>query len=367
MKNSFIAMALTGAMLLSVMPVSAAESSEPETFVEASESEVFEETAEDSEVEQRAPETEEAEGEEAEKESETATETESIYTECEETQTEERTSDLETESRTITSTLKHASTERKENTLAKYNLEGYAASYQVTGGGLLTADDDNYYIASTEKEFLDALAAAGGGSPTVIEITKDMELGNFEIQEQGIYIQGNHIPLLHPTLLKTGVSKLTLSVNNLTIFSKNGSAIKHCGITINNARNLIIRNIVFDELWEWDEATAGEYDRNDWDYITIQGSDGIWIDHCTFYKAYDGVVDIKNPANPSNVTVSWCRFLPGSKDNTFFDEMMDYLDANKDGMPYYKSFLDEGLTKEQIRQYAYGQKKTSLLGPMSLS
>lgn len=376
MKNRLIVMVLIGAMMLSGMPVSAAKSPEEESTVEPSSSEAFEETAEDSEVEQKAPETEEADGEEAEEEtktitekestiapekkSETATETESIYTECEETQTEEPTSDLEAESRTIASALMYASPESTNNMLTKYNLEGYAASCQVTGGGLLTADDNNYYIANTEREFLDALAKASSGNPIVIEITKDMELGNLELKDQGINIQGNYPPLLHPTLLKTGVSKLNLNVKNLTIFSKNGSAIKHCGITFNGAKNLIIRNIVFDELWEWDEATAGEYDLNDWDYITILRSDGIWIDHCTFYKAYDGVVDIKNPANPSNVTVSWCRFLPGSKDDTFFNEMMDYLDKNN--MSYYSSFLSEGLTKEQIRQYAYGQKKTSLLG-----
>ena len=58
-----------------------------------------------------------------------------------------------------------------------------------------------------------------------------------------------------------------------------------------NSENIIIRNIKFDELWEWDDnlnndsttdedGSEGGYDRNDWDYMTIdQSCDGIWIDH----------------------------------------------------------------------------------------
>lgn len=57
---------------------------------------------------------------------------------------------------------------------------------------------------------------------------------------------------------------------------------------------MIFRNLEFDELWEWDEATKGNYDKNDWDYVTIEGtSSKVWIDHCTFNKAYDGLVDVK--------------------------------------------------------------------------
>ena len=153
--------------------------------------------------------------------------------------------------------------------------------------------------------------------------------------------------------------------NDLTIFSSNGSSINHASFDIQGSNNIIIRNIVFDELWEWDEATNGDYDVNDWDYIVVQnGSDRIWIDHCTFYKAYDGIVDVKTntTANDSNVTVSWCEFLPGSQNNTFFNAMMDAMAANPDNYPYYKSLLDSGMTEEQIWWYAYGQKKTHLLG-----
>ena len=53
-------------------------------------------------------------------------------------------------------------------------------------------------------------------------------------------------------------------ISNLTIFSLNGASIKHANITMKKAENIMIRNIKFDELWEWDEDTHGDYDRNDW-------------------------------------------------------------------------------------------------------
>ena len=38
-------------------------------------------------------------------------------------------------------------------------MEGYAAGYKVSGGGLLKENSSNYYKVSTAEEFLDALAS----------------------------------------------------------------------------------------------------------------------------------------------------------------------------------------------------------------
>ena len=43
-------------------------------------------------------------------------------------------------------------------------------------------------------------------------------------------------------------------------------------------------------------------------------SSQIWIDHCDFTKAYDGVLDIKGGSH--GVTISWCRFL-GDDENLY--------------------------------------------------
>ncbi len=262
----------------------------------------------------------------------------------------------------------YAQSEGDDKGLAKYGQEGYASAYGVTGGGLLKENNDNYYEVNSADEFLDALSKIkASGQPSVINLKSDVNLGSKEVDTtkySKIIKPYAAQALTHPALVKSGVSILSLdSFNNLTIYSSNGSSIKHANITMKNSTNIIVRNIKFDELWEWDEYTSGDYDRNDWDYMTIDSStNGVWIDHCTFYKAYDGVVDIKNPNPTNNVTISWCEFLPGSEGDTFFNEMMDVMAANPSAYPYYKSLLDSGMTQKQIWWYAYGQKKTHLLG-----
>lgn len=284
--------------------------------------------------------------------------------------------------------------EGNSSALTKYNQEGYAQAANVTGGGLLKEDSPHYYKVTNEKEFLDALKETRSKKdfPNVIEITTDLNLGALEMNKkypevnvqknsQGDktpysgYIRAQQAdPIMHPTLKETGVSYIKLhDFHNLTIFSKNGATIKHAGIKIEGgSTNVIIRNLAFDELWEWDDIVTSkgvmlDYDRNDWDYMTIDdNAQGIWIDHCTFYKAYDGIIDIKNPSDYSGyqpVTISWCEILPGSENNTFFDEQMDWLEANIDATEAYKKIRqEENQTKDQIWWGSYGQKKVHLFG-----
>ncbi|MEE0183265.1 MAG: pectinesterase family protein [Lachnospira sp.] len=253
--------------------------------------------------------------------------------------------------------------------LYKYNVEGYAASAGVTGGGNLLEESKNYYKAGSAEEFLDAIKSVkASGRASVIELTADIALGDKEVEGYSEYksfiTAHKNYPITHPDLISSGVSMLKLAgMSNLTIYSKNGAKITHTCIDITGSDNIIIRNIKFDELWEWDDETSGGYDRNDWDYMTIEkGSSNILIDHCTFYKAYDGVIDIKTPSAYSNITISWCEFLPASDGGTFFDNMMNAMKANPDGYAYYKHLRESGMTHEQICNYAYGQKKTHLLG-----
>lgn len=262
-------------------------------------------------------------------------------------------------------------TDGDDTNLGKYKLEGYAQSAGVTGGGLLYETSENYYSVASAEEFLQALVTVKkSGMPSVIELTADINLGPNEVANYENYSSvisaHKHQPLIHPTLLQTGMSSLSIrDMGNLTIYSSNGSSIKHACIDIYNSTNIIIRNIAFDECWEWDEYTSGDYDENDWDYMTIEkGSADIWIDHCTFYKAYDGVIDAKTPVASSNITISWCEFLPGSEGNVFFDVMMNELKANAEARnyTYYLSLLNSGMSEEQIYGYAYGQKKTHLFG-----
>ena len=263
----------------------------------------------------------------------------------------------------------YSENEGNDKGLDAYTQEGYAQSANTTGGGLLKESSKNYYTVDNAEDFLKAIQSVKkSGMASVIELTADIALGDKEVnnfQDYSAFITAHkQAPLTHPTLLKTGVSMLKLeNMSNLTIYSKKGAKITHTCVDITGSNNIIIRNIEFDEIWEWDDETQGGYDRNDWDYMTIEkGSFDIWIDHCTFYKAYDGVIDIKTPTDSSNVTISWCEFLPSSEDNVFFDAMMNIMKDNPDNYPYYKHLLEEGMTDRQIYNYAYGQKKTHLLG-----
>jgi pectate lyase/pectin methylesterase-like acyl-CoA thioesterase len=283
-------------------------------------------------------------------------------------------------------TTEYTGYEGDDTGLAQYNMEGFATTSSVTGGGLLKENNTNYYKVTTANQFMDALQAIynnKSSSPSsVIEVAADLDLGYNMITNAKQYsssVLASHNPALNSTLLKqTGVSKVYIKgLKNITIFSQNGNTVKHAAFLISGSSNIIIRNLEFDELWEWDEGDSdpdhepGGYDVNDWDYMTIDsGSSGVWIDHCTFYKAYDGVVDIKtnSSSSPVNITVSWCKFMPGSKNNTFFNAQMaemeqryqDPTQASK--YPYYKSLRDAGMTPQEIWDYAYGQKKTHLFG-----
>ncbi|RYY02826.1 MAG: hypothetical protein EOO53_11370 [Gammaproteobacteria bacterium] len=253
-----------------------------------------------------------------------------------------------------------------------YNIDGYAALGTVTtGGGVITEDNASYRKVTTPAEFIAALTAAKIGTKPapvkVIEIMNDLNLGTIEsgLTITGPYRAQSTQAQLHPTLKLTGLSLIDIQkIDGLTIFSQNGATIRHAEWNVKDTNNLIIRNLKFDEMWEWDEATKGDYDKNDWDYITLgDGTDAtkVWIDHCTFYKSYDGIVDIKGASN--GVTISWSQILPGDSSNgAFIKAQMDYLEANKATMVMYNKLRAGGLTQEQITQVASTVKKGHLIG-----
>lgn len=248
-------------------------------------------------------------------------------------------------------------TPSNNNSLSKYSVEGF--SYNNTGGGVISESSKSYAKVSNAVELGQALKKGSGIK--VIEITNDIDLGWNEIPSSArtAPITQHTSALTHPTLKKTGVSKITVdSFDGLTIFSKNGSTLKHAGITFKNSKNVVIRNLKFDELWEWDENTKGKYDRNDWDFLTFEGCKNVWVDHCTFGKAYDGIIDSKN--GTTGLTVSWSKFLPG--DGTFYNVMFDEMEKNTSNYPMYKFIRNQNLSKADIMKIASPQKKTHLIG-----
>jgi pectate lyase len=258
----------------------------------------------------------------------------------------------------------------------RYDLEGYAAG-AVTGGGNIPEDDPRYRKVTTATELVAALkdAKASGANPVkVIEILNDLNMGYNEVgtlltSQPGNPLRANLPAIKHPALIASGVTLLDIQdFNGLTIYSKNGATIRHAEFNIKNGTNLILRNLKFDELWEWDEGTRGAYDTNDWDFVTIGDgggvTSGIWVDHCTFTKAYDGVLDIKKGA--SNITVSWSEVTPAATGpGSFVQQQFDALESNRAGNVMY-NLLRTYFSQEQVVAISLPQKKGHLIGSTNL-
>jgi len=226
----------------------------------------------------------------------------------------------------------------------------------------INVDKDNHIDVSSEEDFIKAIES----NIKIININKDLDLGYYYLNNKSIsskYIIEHTEPLTHPVLKDTGVSKLLIkNRDGLVIKSSNGSKILHTNIIIEDSNNIEISNIELDELWEWDEDSLGEYDRNDWDAISIKNSNNILIDHITFHKVYDGITDIKNSCN---ITIKNCKLERVDINNdTFFNKQFEELENNKDKYLMYQYLRDEvGLTIKQVKLLSSYQYKLFLIGP----
>ena len=268
---------------------------------------------------------------------------------------------------TVTTTVPVANTD--------YNLVGFGQN-AITGGGLIPDTDPAYRKVYTALDFANALQSAykTAGSVKVIEIMNDLSLGWNEVgaavQAVGPFRE-NTAPLLHPVLLSVGESLIDIKPRSgLTIFSANGATIKHCNFNIKSCSNVIVRNLKFDENWEWDESTKGQYDRNDWDFITL-GNGGavsnIWIDHCTFTKSYDGLVDTK--AGCSAINLSWCKYTGddgATNPNSWVWQQINSLESNRTSYAMYNFLRTRGFSTTNIVAIIQGHDKTHLAGQNDL-
>ncbi len=261
--------------------------------------------------------------------------------------------------------------------LTAFNLTGFGAA--TTGGGVIAETDAAYRKVTTPLELATAIRDSNKtqGLVKVIEIMNDLDLGWTEV---GSSVQGlsstpfraHNAPKLHPALLSKGVSVIDLKTKGggLTMFSANGATLRHATLNVKGTSNIIIRNLKFDELWEWDESTKGNYDSNDWDFIDL-GNGGtvtdIWIDHCTFTKTYDGIVDIKGGS--SGITFSWNRYVGddgATNSASFVRQQLNALEASKSSYPMYNFFRSNGFSLEDIAAIHRGHDKTHLIGGTAL-
>jgi pectate lyase len=257
-----------------------------------------------------------------------------------------------------------------------FNLMGFAQG--ATGGGVIPDTDPTYKKVYTALDFANAVLSAykTAGSVKVIEIMNDLDLGWNEVGSavqtlSSTPFRAHNPPQLHPRLLVTGVSLIDIKPKSgLTIFSANGATIRHACFNVKSTANIIIRNLKFDEMWEWDEASKGNYDKNDWDFIDL-GNGGtvtnIWIDHCTFTKAYDGQVDIKQGS--SGITFSWCKYTGddgATNTNSWVRRQVAALELGRATNAMYNFLRNNGFSMEDIVTIEQGHDKTHLIGANSL-
>jgi pectate lyase len=258
-----------------------------------------------------------------------------------------------------------------------YNLVGFGQA--ATGGGVIPETDPVYKKVYTALDLANAIRSANktAGSVKVIEIMNDLDLGWNEVGSDvqnldSTPFRSHSTPLLHPVLLTTGVSLIDIkSKSGLTIFSANGAAVRHANFNIKGTSNIIVRNLRFDQMWEWDESSKGNYDRNDWDFITLGNGGGtvsnVWIDHCTFTKAYDGGCDIKGGAN--HITFSWNRYTGddgATNTNSWVWQQINALESNKTAYAMYNFLRTRGFSVGDIVTIIQGHIKTHLMGANDL-
>ncbi|HEX8117903.1 MAG TPA: hypothetical protein VF521_11580, partial [Pyrinomonadaceae bacterium] len=109
-------------------------------------------------------------------------------------------------------------------------------------------------------------------------------------------------------------------------------------------------------------SSKGNYDKQDWDFVTVDmTSDNVWIDHCTFTKAYDGVVDVKGGSK--NVTISWSSFLGDDGGPTsIVRKQFEALEANRSAHVMYNFLRTNGFSVDDIVSVSRSQKKGHLVG-----
>ncbi|MBI5689716.1 MAG: hypothetical protein HZC55_06425 [Verrucomicrobia bacterium] len=240
----------------------------------------------------------------------------------------------------------------------------------VTRTGNFWRIDDEVIAAAGAGFAAQLQAALTSDSPLVVELETMLDLSRYGRPNNGA------TAIAHPDLFAAGrttgtVGTLSLG-SNKTIYSVyGGGGFRRGSLSISGKSNLMLRNLRFRELWEWDDATRGEYDRNDWDYLTVTSATGaagvtarahhVWIDHCDFEKSYDGLFDIVRGTDL--VTVSWCKIggMVSGETIRWVRRQFDHLEANRTAFPYYHSLRASRSVAELLRRETF-QKKSNLVG-----
>ncbi len=227
-------------------------------------------------------------------------------------------------------------------------------------------------------ELVAALLKAQKNEVEIIEIMNDIDMGYFLLSEEtkassmvSDYFekQSAASKLTSPGMMESGLTQLTLSgIDGLTIFSEGGAKISRAEWKLQGtSKDLIIRNIKFDGMWQWDKE--GDNKDAGWSVMKINGAKGVWFDHCSFTMGYDGLCDSENGA--SGVSYTWCKF--GEKtttepepDSNLYQTMnlveQRYQNGQLDADDEYKVMRDAGATFDDVLAFSAFHNKAFLIG-----
>jgi|GEM_PF-777194 len=130
----------------------------------------------------------------------------------------------------------------------------------------------------------------GGAGGQIVTVDSKTEFLDY-VQRKEYYIICINGKILLDEMVQVGSNKTLVGVGQNGVISGGGLRLSHVS-------NVIIRNLRFENSLD--------------DALTIEeGSHHVWIDHCDFTHAYDGLLDIRKGSD--FVTVSWNLFFDHAK------------------------------------------------------
>ena len=211
---------------------------------------------------------------------------------------------------------------------------GWASEAGGTSGGS-TAADSAVYKVTNATELLAALKA-GGSAATIVKVIGTIDMA-----------AADNGGAFKSTSDQKARARLTVKSNTTLIGAGTNAGLVNAYMQVSSAQNVIIRNLHIvnpcdvSPVWDPNDGDVGNWN-SEYDGITVDGSNHVWIDHNTFTDApqtddlspiengklkqcHDGALDVKNGSD--YVTVSNNVFdqhdknnLIGSSDSTTSDD-----------------------------------------------
>jgi pectate lyase len=244
-------------------------------------------------------------------------------------------------------------------TLARETLgpnDGWASfSGGTTGGAAATAD--HVYTVTNRQELVAAFAA--GSTPKIVFVSGTID-ANVDASNQALPCSAYEVPAYSleaylatydPAVwgrvapsgpLETArrasqanqQARIRINIPaNTTLVGLPGAQIVGAHLRVNDADNVIVRNIAFVDAhdcfpaWDPTDGATGNWN-SAYDNLSLIGATHVWVDHCAFtdgdnqdanqplyfgrpFQVHDGELDITNGSDL--VTVSWNRFMDHDK------------------------------------------------------